>query len=119
MRTLVSALVSGLALATPAAATEPFHTASFPDHTIVSLSLVGNQTAASIEYDYDVYISLSTVSTDGDGSYSDPSRHKASVRCHAPEAVAVRGVSYPIPTSTGGTDWKDDLWRAVCIIRVS
>ncbi|KSV91835.1 hypothetical protein [Sinorhizobium sp. GL28] len=120
MRILVSALVSGIALATPAAATEPFHTASFPDHTIVSLSLVGNQTAASIEYDYDVYISLSTVSTDGYGSYSDPSRHKASVRCHAPEAVAVRGVSYAIPTpAEGGTDWKDDLWRAVCTIPVS
>ena len=120
MRISVSALVSGLVLATPAAATEPFHTARFPDHTIVSLSLVGNQTAASIEYDYDVYISLSTVSTDGYGSYSDPSRHKASVRCHAPEAVAVRGVSYAIPTpAEGGTDWKDDLWRAVCTIPVS
>lgn len=120
MRLFVSALVSGIALAAPAAATEPFHTASFPDHTIVSLSLVGNQTAASIDYDFDVYISLSTVSTVGSWSYSDPGKHKASVRCHAPEAVAVRGINYPIPTATqGGTDWKDDLWRAVCMIPVS
>ncbi len=76
MRISVSALVSGLVLATPAAATEPFHTARFPDHTIVSLSLVGNQTAASIEYDYDVYISLSTVSTDGRG----PTATQAGIR---------------------------------------
>ena len=119
MRLLVSTLLSGFALATPATAIEPFHTARFPDHTIVSLSLVGNQSAASIGYDFDVYISLSTVSTDGNGSYTDPGKHKASVRCHSPEAVAVRGVNYPIPTSTQGANWKDDLWRAVCIIPVS
>ncbi|NRP74692.1 hypothetical protein ILFOPFJJ_05614 [Ensifer psoraleae] len=122
MRTALSALMIGTSLLTSAAATEPviFHTARFPDHTVVSLSLVGNQAAASVRYDFDVFISLSQTGAAGASAYSDPGKHKASVRCNPPEAVAVRGVDYPISTSNdGGTDWKDDLWRAVCRTPVS
>lgn len=49
-----------------------------------------------------------------------PGKHKASVRCNPPQAVSVSGVNYPIPTpGAGATDWKDDLWRAVCMPSIS
>lgn len=120
MRTVLSAVAVETLLLTSAAATEPlvFHRAHFPDHTVVSLSLVGNRAAASVEYDFDVFISLQT-SAEGEGVYSDPGKHKASVRCSSPAAVSVGGVDYPIPTSGVGPDWKDDLWRAVCTPPVS
>ncbi|WP_026620610.1 hypothetical protein M728_002858 [Ensifer sp. WSM1721] len=117
MRTVLSALAMETLLLTSAAATEPmvFHRAHFPDHTVVSLSLVGNRAAASVKYDFDVFISLSQTRTEGEGAYSDPGKHKASIRCSPPAAVSVRGVDYPIPTPEGGMiDWKDDLWSAVC-----
>ncbi|ASY66926.1 hypothetical protein SJ05684_b59440 (plasmid) [Sinorhizobium sojae CCBAU 05684] len=117
MRTVVSVLAIETLLLTSAAANEPvvFHRAHFPDLTVVSVSLVGNEAAASVEYDFDVFISLSQTSADGDVAYSDRGKHKASVRCSPPAAVAVRGVDYAIPTSEAGTpDWKDDLWKAVC-----
>ncbi|MEY9717775.1 hypothetical protein ABIA22_000265 [Sinorhizobium fredii] len=122
MRATVSFLAAQVLLLSAAVATEPlvFHTAHFADDTVVSLSLVGNQAAASVEYDYDVFISLSQTRADGDAAYSDPGKHKASVRCHPPQAVSVRGVDYPIPTlEAGGPDWKDDLWRAVCTPSIS
>jgi len=117
MRNVLSVLAIETLLLTSAAATEPvvFHRAHFPDDTVVSLSLVGNQSAASAKYDFDVFISLSQSSTNGGVTYSDPGTHKASVRCSSPATVSVRGVDHPIPTSdAGGSDWKDDLWKAVC-----
>lgn len=117
MRKVLSALAIETLLLTSAAATEPvvFHRAHFPDDTVVSLSLVGNQGAASVKYDVDVLISLSLSSANGGVSYNDPGTHKASVRCSSPATVSVRGVDYPIPASdAGGSDWKDDLWKAVC-----
>lgn len=121
MRTVLSALAIETFLLTSAAATEPmvFHRAHFPDHTVVSLSLLGNQAAASVKYDFDVFISLSQTNADGHGAYNDRGKHKASVRCNPPAAVSVRGVDYPIPTSDAGTDWRDDLWKAVCTPPVS
>lgn len=122
MRTVLSVLVIEASLQTSAAATEPvvFHRAHFADDTVVSLSLVGNQTAASMKYDFDVFISLSQTRASGDVFYRDPGTHKASVRCSPPAAVSVRGIDYLIPTSdAGGIDWKDDLWKAVCTLALS
>ncbi|AUX78504.1 hypothetical protein [Sinorhizobium fredii] len=121
MRTVLSAVAIETLLLTSAAATEPlvFHRAHFPDHTVVSLSIVGNRAAASVGYDFDVLISLSQTSVDGEGAYSDPGKHKASVRCGPPAAVSMGNVDYQIPNSGVEPDWKDDLWRAVCTPPVS
>lgn len=122
MRIVISVLAVETLLLSSAAATEPviFHTARFQDHTIVNLSLVESQAAASTDYDYDVLISLSQTSDDIGAGYNDPGKHEASVRCGPPPAVSVRGVDYPIPTAeVGGSDWKDDLWRIVCTPPVS
>ncbi|WP_037385756.1 hypothetical protein [Sinorhizobium americanum] len=121
MRTVLSAVAIETLLLTSAAATEPlvFHRAHFPDHTVVSLSIVGNRAAASPEYDFDVFISLSQTSVDGEEAYSDAGKHKASVRCGPPAAVSVGSVDDPISTSDVGPDWKDDLWRADCTPPVS
>ncbi len=97
-----------------------FHTAHFGDNTVVNLSLVGNQAAERVGYDYDVLISLSEMNDRGEALYSDPGKHRALVRCNPPETVAVRGVDYPVRISGArGEDWKDDLWRAVCESPVS
>jgi len=122
MRSVALFLAIEVLLVSSAAAAEPivFHTAHFGDDTVVNLSLVGNQAAERVGYDYDVLILLSETNGRGDAVYSDPGKHRALVRCNPPEAVAVRGVDYPVRTSgAGGDDWKDDLWRAVCESPVS
>ncbi len=122
MRTVLSILSIEMLLLASASATEPdvFHKEHFPDNTVVSLSLVENQAAASVEYDFDVFIGVSQTSDEGGRTYTDPSKHRASVRCAEPAAISVRGIEYRIPTSGAkGSDWKDDLWNAVCIPPIS
>ncbi|KQW72757.1 hypothetical protein [Ensifer sp. Root127] len=122
MRTALSILAIEMLLLKPASATElgVFHKEHFPDNTVVSLSLVENQAAASVEYDFDVFIGVSQTSDDGGRTYTDPSKHRASVRCASPAAISVRGVEYRIPTSGAeGSTWKDDLWNAVCTPPIS
>lgn len=122
MRSVASVLALEVLLLASPAATEPivFHTAHFDDDTVVNLSLVGNQAAERVGYDYDVLISLSETNGRGEALYSDPGKHRAFVRCNPPETVAVRGVDYPVRRSgAAGDDWKDDLWRAVCESPVS
>lgn len=122
MRSVASVLALEVLLLASPAATEPivFHTAHFGDNTVVNLSLVANQAAEQVGYDYDVLISLSETNGLGEALYSDPGKHRAFVRCNSPETVAVRGIDYPVRMSgAAGDDWKDDLWRAVCESPVS
>jgi hypothetical protein len=122
MRAVASFFVVQVMLLSSAAATEPviFHTARFGDDTVVNLSLVGSQLAAKMGYDYDVIISLSQMHSKSGDVYRDPGKHRALVKCADPAKVSVRGVDYPIPApENGSSDWKDDLWKAVCTPPVS
>lgn len=121
MRGVASVLALEMLLLASPAATEPivFHTAHFGDNTVVNLSLVANQAAERVGYDYDVLISLSETNGLGEALYSDPGKHRALVRCNPPATVAVRGIDYPVRMSGAAGDWKDDLWRAVCESPVS
>lgn len=121
MRWYLTVSVAGLSLVSNAKAMEPliFHTAHFNDDTVVSLGLISNHTAERAGYDFDVLISLSQGNAAGT-RYSDPGKHRAFVKCGDPAKVSVRGIDYPVHTSgPGGDDWKDDLWRAVCMPPVS
>jgi hypothetical protein len=121
MRAYVLTLAMGVLSASNAAA-EPliFHTAHFDDNTVVSLGLVSNHTAERAGFDYDVLISLSQGGVASGTVYSDPGKHRAFVKCSDPAKVSVRGIDYPVRTlGPGGDDWKDDLWRAVCMAPVS
>ncbi len=115
--------LSGVALsASIAMAEEPliFHTANFGDDTVVSLGVIGKRLSDQADYDYDVLISLSQRHYNSGDVYSDPGRHRALVKCSDPAKVSIRGVDYAVSTSvTRGTDWKSDLWIAVCSPSVS
>lgn len=121
MRAFVLTLAVGVLSALSAVASEPliFHTAHFDDDTVVNLGLVSNHATDQAGYDYDVLISLSQGHASG-SAYIDPGKHRAFVKCSDPAKVSVRGIDYPVRTSdVGGDDWKDDLWRAVCMSPVS
>ncbi|SOC35620.1 hypothetical protein SAMN05892877_101447 [Rhizobium subbaraonis] len=122
MRSLLLTLSAGALSASIATAAEPmiFHTANFGGDTVVSLGLIGYRLSNQAEYDYDVLISLSQKHFKSGDVYSDPGRHRAFVRCSDPAKVSVRGVDYAVSTSLArGTDWKSDLWVAVCRPSVS
>ena len=122
MRAFVLTLAVGVLTALSAVAAEPliFHTAHFDDNTVVNLGLVSNHTTERTGYDYDVLISLSQGDAASGSAYTDPGKHRAFVKCSDPAKVSVRGIDYSVHTlGPGGNDWKDDLWRAVCITPVS
>lgn len=122
MRAFVLTLAVGVLSTSSAVATEPliFHTAHFDDDTVVNLGLVSNHSAERAGYDYDVLISLSQGDATSGSAYVDPGKHRAFIKCSDPAKVSVRGIDYPVRTSdAGGDDWKDDLWRTVCMTPVS
>ncbi len=121
MRLSASFISMSCALLSSVGSAEPliFHSQRHAGDLTIRLSLIDNVASVEAGYDYDVRIR--TEETKGGGKpYADPSGHKVSVRCTAPEAVAVAGIDYPIgsPASTTG-NWKEDLWRAVCRASVS
>jgi hypothetical protein len=122
MRAFVLTLAVGVLTALSAVAAEPliFHTAHFDDNTVVNLGLVSNHTTERTGYDYDVLISLSQGDAASGSAYTDPGKHRAFVKCSDPAKVSVRGIDYPVrPSDAGGDNWKDDLWRVVCMPSVS
>ena len=97
-----------------------FHTASFGSSRSVSLSLAEGGPARDRAFDFDVVITLSEFDGDGTVLYRDGGRHQASVRCIAPAMVRINSADYVIDLSTRpGTDWKHDLWAALCTAPVS
>ncbi|SCB56661.1 hypothetical protein GA0061105_101494 [Rhizobium aethiopicum] len=92
-----------------------FHTASFGGSRSVSLSLAEGGPARDRAFDFDVVITLSEIDRGGAVLYRDGGRHKASVRCVSPATVRINSADYPIDISARpGTDWKHDLWSALC-----
>ncbi|NEJ91447.1 hypothetical protein GR223_36915 [Rhizobium leguminosarum] len=93
-----------------------FHTASFGSSRSVSLGLAGGGPA----FDFDVVITLSEFDGGGTVIYRDGGRHEASVRCVSPAMVRINSADYTVDVSArSGTDWKHDLWAALCTAPVS
>lgn len=97
-----------------------FYTASFGDSGSVSLSLAEGRPSHDPTFDFDAVITLSESSPGGAVLYRDGGRHEASVRCTRPAIVRVGSIDYPIDVSIHpGTDWKHDLWAALCAAPVT
>ncbi|MGG7580670.1 hypothetical protein [Rhizobium sp. Nf11,1] len=92
-----------------------FHTASFGGSQSVSLSLAEGTASRDPAFDFDVVITLSEFEGGGAVLYQDGGRHKASVRCVSPAMVRINSADYAVDISARpGTDWKHDLWSALC-----
>jgi hypothetical protein len=117
MSIMVKLLTAAAALlgSTSAAYCQPpaFYTSAFGEHEFVSLFMRDATVAVEPGFDYDVFIEIARGPPDGTGSYTDPSRHKAAVRCYDPGAVMVRGALYDV-SGLGEGDWKLALWNSVC-----
>lgn len=90
-----------------------FYTSAFGEHEVVSLFLRDTTAAVEPGFDYDVLIEIARGAVDGTGGYTDPSSHKAAVRCYDPAAVMVRGALYDV-SGMGDDDWKLALWSSIC-----
>jgi hypothetical protein len=101
------AAASGLAI---------FHTASFGGSRSLSLGLAEGRPARNPAFDFDVVITISEFDGGGTVLYLDGGRHQASVRCVSPAMVRMNSADYAIDLlARAGTDWKHDLWAAVCV----
>ncbi|MFW8645480.1 hypothetical protein ACOJBO_37150 [Rhizobium beringeri] len=97
-----------------------FYTGSFGDNRSVDLSLAEGGPARDPAFDFEVVITLTEFDGGGAELYRDGGRHRASVRCFSPAVVRVNSVNYMIDVSArSGTDWKHDLWAALCTAPVS
>lgn len=97
-----------------------FHTASLGSSRSVSLGLAEGGPARDLAFDFDVVITLSEFDGSGIVLYRDGGRHEASVRCVSPAVVRINSANYTVDVSARpGTDWKHDLWAALCNSPVS
>jgi len=119
-----SLMAIALVVVTSAGAGEPviFHTAQSADAKALNLSLLSNSISTDGDYDFDVLIGLTETDVNGATVYVDSGKHPARVRCSAPAKVRVGGVDYPVGRALNRSErdnWKENLWRAVCIAYVS
>ncbi|NEJ23166.1 hypothetical protein GR247_23735 [Rhizobium leguminosarum] len=122
MRRVLLSLILCAQSASTAAASDLaiFHTASFGSSRSVSLSLAEGGPAHDRAFDFDVVITLSEFDGSGIVLYRDGGRHQASVRCVSPAVVRINSANYTVDVSARlGTDWKHDLWAALCTAPVS
>ncbi|PDT21289.1 hypothetical protein [Rhizobium hidalgonense] len=122
MRRILLPLILCAQSASTAASSElaTFHTASFGGGRSVSLSLADGRPARDPAFDFDVVITLSEFDGGGTVLFRDQARHEASVRCVSPAMVRTNSENYAVDVSTRrGTDWKHDLWAALCTAPVS
>ena len=122
MRRVLLSLILCAQPASMSAASElaVFHTASFGSSRSVSLSLAEGTASGDPAFDFDVVITLSEFDGGGTVLYRDGGRHQASVRCVSPAMVRINSADYAIDVSAQpGTDWKYDLWAALCTAPVS
>ncbi|CDZ51624.1 hypothetical protein [Neorhizobium galegae] len=98
---------------------EPFHIVQFSDSQTVSLTITSLVASADTEYNFDVGISLTEHSSSGEAVFVDDSSHAVRVRCEAPRVVKVGGTVHILPNLSQTTDWKDDLWKTLCLQPVS
>ncbi len=97
----------------------PFHVSHFQHDVTVNLTVTSLQTSPVQDYDFDVTIGLTEFDSAGSIRYIDKGTHDVRVKCDGPGRVFVGGAVY-IPTSgVAGSDWKEDLWKSVCMSPVS
>ena len=116
MSVMVKLLTAAALLgSTSAAHCQPpaFYSSSFGEPELVSLFLRDATAAAEPGFDYDVLIEIAGGAIGGTGGYTDPSTHKAAVRCYDPGAVLVSGTVYDV-LGLEEDDWKLALWNSVC-----
>jgi len=97
----------------------PFHTTQFPDDTSVSLAILMSSASADLQFDYDVEVELTEHGPAGKATFIDDGHHHVRVRCQEPKAVKVGGVLYPLDAKAPVDDWKQDLWKSLCLQPVS
>ncbi|CUH98357.1 hypothetical protein [Leisingera aquaemixtae] len=114
-------IVFGLLLvATPSAGQQTvFHTANFPDATMVQLSVTHYQVTSEEDFDFEVAIKL--VQTDANGTvlYDDTRKHPVRVKCGEPAYVDTGLKRFMINTATSNGDWQHDLWAMLCTTATS
>ncbi len=97
----------------------PFHVSHFQDDVTVNLTVTSLETSPVRDYDFDVTIGLTELDSAGSIRYIDKGSHGARVKCDGPGKILVGGAVY-VPTSgVAGSDWKEDLWKSVCMSPVS
>jgi hypothetical protein len=105
--------------AAQAAERPPFHVSHFQGDVTVNLTVTSLQTSPVQDYDFDLTIGLTEFDSAGSIKYTDQGTHDVRVKCDSPGKVFVGGAVY-VPTSgVAGSDWKEDLWKSVCMSPVS
>lgn len=94
---------------------QPFHVAQFSDSRTVSLAIMSSMPSDDLEYDFEVGIGLTELEPGGRAIFVDENAHAVRVRCEAPRSVKVGGSVHILPHSPQTNDWKQDLWRALCL----
>lgn len=94
---------------------QPFHIARFSDSRTIGLAITSSITPADTQYDFEVGIGLTEMSSGGDVLFVDHGMHAVRVRCEAPAAVKVGGSVHLMPQSPSSGDWMQDLWKVMCL----
>lgn len=93
----------------------PFHIATFQDNRTISLAIHMSDVSSDVQYNYDVELEVREHSPSGEVTFMDDSLHLVRVRCSAPRAVKVGGSDYKLPDLPQAGDWKEDLWKSLCL----
>ena len=117
--TVAAIILATVASSTQAQERRPFHTAEFPDSKTISLTITASVVSEDLEYDYDVSIGLIEHGTGGGAIFVDSGTHVVRVRCEAPSAVLVGGSVYILDNPPASNNWKEDLWKTLCLQPIS
>ncbi|BCH57318.1 hypothetical protein RvVAR031_pl06490 (plasmid) [Agrobacterium vitis] len=97
----------------------PFHVSHFQDDVTVNLTVTSLHTSPVQDYDFDVTIGLTEFDSAGSIKYTDEGSHDVRVKCDGAGKVFVGGAIYVPTRGVAGSDWKEDLWKSVCMSPVS
>jgi len=116
---LLPAAVISSVFAAQAAERPPFHVSHFQDDVTVNLTVTSLQTSLVRDYDFDVTVGLTEFDSAGSVRYIDRGSHDVRVKCDGPGKVFIGGAVYVPTNGVAGSDWKEDLWKSVCMSPVS
>ena len=116
---LLPAAVISSVFAAQAAERLPFHVSHFQDDVTVNLTVTSLQASPIQDYDFDVTIGLTEFDSAGSIRYIDKGSYDVRVKCDSPGKVFVGGAVYVPTNGVAGSDWKEDLWKSVCMSPVS
>ena len=115
----IPAAVISSVFAAQATELPPFHVSHFQDDVTVNLRVTSLQTSPVQDYDFDVTIGLTEFDSAGSIRYIDQGSHGVRVKCDGAGKVFVGGAVYVPTRGAAGSDWKEDLWKSVCMSPVS